>query len=121
MSEDQIRGAATDGLGHLQDVAGGLVGDDKLQLKGKLNRAKGAAQQAYGKVKGKAAEAKAKADVAYARAKRSARGSVNDLEGRARENPLAAMGAAAAVGLLVGLILGGGLGAYGGREIERRR
>lgn len=121
MSDDQIYGAATNGVGHLQDAAGGLTGDDKLQVKGKLNRAKGAAQQAYGKVKNKAVEAKAKASDTYAKARLTAQGSLTDVEGRVRENPLAALGAVAAIGLLVGLILGGGLGAVGGREYERRR
>ena len=51
MSDEQIYGATRNGLGHLQDAAGGLTGDDRLQARGKLNRAAGSLQSALGKVK----------------------------------------------------------------------
>lgn len=121
MADETIYGTVQNGLGHLQDGVGGLAGDDKLQAKGKLNRVAGSARQAYGKVKDKAVVAKEKAGETYARAKLTAQGSVGDVEARIRDKPLFAMGVVAGVGVLVGMILGGGLGAYGAREYDRRR
>ena len=49
MPEDQIKGAIKQGFGHLQDAAGGLVGDNDTQAKGKLNEAAGVAQRGFGR------------------------------------------------------------------------
>jgi uncharacterized protein YjbJ (UPF0337 family) len=87
MTDDRIRGAARQGLGHLEDAAGGLVGDDRAQMKGKLNEAAGAVQNAYGK----AADAVMDAS--------------DQVQAFARQRPLAAVGAGIGVGLILGFAL----------------
>lgn len=113
MSDDMSYGAATNGVGALEEASRGA--------RGKLSRAAGQVQDVFGKVKGQAGKVRGQAGDAYDRALTSARGQVGELEGYVRERPLAALGVVAAAGLLVGLILGGGLGAIGHREYERRR
>ena len=44
MATDRIAGAVRNSAGHVQDAVGGLAGDAKTQLRGKLNEAAGAAQ-----------------------------------------------------------------------------
>jgi uncharacterized protein YjbJ (UPF0337 family) len=101
MSEERIEGAARKGLGHLQDAAGGLVGDSSLQAKGKLNEAAGSVQNAYGRVKDQA-------HAAFDQAKDRAQYVYGDLEGYAHEKPLAALAISVGLGLALGLILWGG-------------
>ena len=50
MSDQRIEGAATRLEGQVQNGAGRLTGDSKLQLDGKLNEVKGKALDAYGRV-----------------------------------------------------------------------
>ena len=37
MTDDRIEGAVREGVGHVQDAVGGLVGDEGMQIKGGLN------------------------------------------------------------------------------------
>lgn len=46
--ENQIKGAAQDVGGKIQDAVGGATGDTLLQVKGKIRQAAGAVQQSYG-------------------------------------------------------------------------
>jgi uncharacterized protein YjbJ (UPF0337 family) len=48
MDENEIEGAARNIGGKIQDAAGGLTGDAKLQANGKWNQAAGKAQQTFG-------------------------------------------------------------------------
>ncbi len=50
MTDSRIEGAAADIGGKIKDGVGGLTGNTKLQLDGKLDQAKGAALDAYGRV-----------------------------------------------------------------------
>lgn len=83
MTDDRIEGAVRKGVGRVQDAVGGLTGDGSTQARGKANEAAGSAQNAFGKVVGQA-------------------------EDLARDQPLVAVGAAFAVGVVVGLLLRGG-------------
>jgi len=118
MSGDRIEGAIKNGVGHLQDAAGGLVGDNGLQAKGKLKEAAGFLQDAFGQVKDHAAEILSdvteQASDALGQVKGQTKGAVaearvryDDLAEFVIDNPLAAIGIAAGVGLLIGLILRG--------------
>jgi len=85
------------GVGRVQDAVGGLTGDTRTQLKGKLNEAAGSLQDAYGQVKGQAADALDQAqDV------------LEDLEVFVREQPFAAAAIGIGVGLVLGMLLRGG-------------
>src|ERR1700722_16012966 len=51
MNRDQVKGAADKAKGAIEDTAGKIIGDAKLQAEGKLEKAKGAARSAVGDVK----------------------------------------------------------------------
>ena len=53
-AENDVKGKGNDLKGRLKDAAGGLTGDSKLQAEGKLDRAKGKAQDALGDVQRRA-------------------------------------------------------------------
>ena len=50
MTDQRIEGAALQTEGQIQNGAGRLAGDSKLQFDGKLNEVKGKALDAYGRV-----------------------------------------------------------------------
>ena len=93
--EQQLEGLAKEGMGRLQDGAGGLVGDGQLQAKGKLNEIGGAVQRGLGEVQG---QAKQMVDTTL--------GQAQDLYGKAedfaRAQPLATIGIALGLGFLAG-------------------
>ena len=100
MSEDRIEGAARQGVGRLQDVAGGLLGG-KTELRGKVNEAAGAAQNAYGQLKDQAADVMDQA--------RGQFGDIYDqVEDFVQEQPFLALAVGAGVGLVLGLLMRGG-------------
>jgi uncharacterized protein YjbJ (UPF0337 family) len=98
MTDDRIEGGVRKGIGRVQDAFGGLTGDARTQMKGKLNEAAGAAQDAAGQVR----------DLTQ--------GLLEDVEGYARENPRAALAITLGLGVALGLMLFGG-----GRTVYRRR
>jgi uncharacterized protein YjbJ (UPF0337 family) len=51
MNEDEIKGAAKDTIGKVEDAAGGLTGDPGLQAEGKMDQATGKLQGKFGDVK----------------------------------------------------------------------
>jgi uncharacterized protein YjbJ (UPF0337 family) len=51
MNTDRVTGAADKAKGAVEDTAGKITGDTKLQAEGKLDKAKGAARGAVGNVK----------------------------------------------------------------------
>ena len=51
MNKDQVKGAAKDAAGKVQEKAGEAVGSDKQQGKGLLKQAEGKVQKAYGDTK----------------------------------------------------------------------
>ncbi len=84
---NEIEGSIREGVGHVQDAVGGFTGDLDLQGEGKLNEAAGGAQKQAGRIADKA------------------RGLVQDVGELIVERPYAAVGAAALVGLVIGLLL----------------
>ncbi len=101
MSEDRLEGAAKQGLGRLQDAAGGFVGSDKTQAKGKLNEAAGSVQNAYGQVKDQASDV-------LGQAKDQAQDTYDQMESFIREQPFAAAAVGVGIGLVLGMMLRGG-------------
>jgi uncharacterized protein YjbJ (UPF0337 family) len=99
MDKNQVEGVVREGVGRLQDGAGGLLGDNETQLKGKANEAAGAVQGAYGKLKDKTGDlvdqAQSKAQDIYGAA-----------EQFARQQPLAAIGVGVGLGFGLGLLVG---------------
>lgn len=51
MNKDQIKGAAKDVAGKVQEKAGEITGSDKQQVKGLKNQVEGKVQKGFGDVK----------------------------------------------------------------------
>lgn len=51
MNKDQVKGAAKDAAGKMQEKAGEAVGSDKQQAKGLVKQVEGKVQKAYGDAK----------------------------------------------------------------------
>ncbi len=51
MDSDRIKGMGDQAKGSLKDAAGKITGDSKLQAEGKMDKAKGKAENAVGGVK----------------------------------------------------------------------
>lgn len=51
MNKDQAKGRIKQAKGKVKEVAGKLVGNDDLELKGKIQKAGGKAQATYGDLK----------------------------------------------------------------------
>ena len=91
MTDDRIEGAVREGVGHVQDAAGGLVGDEGMQIKGKLNQAAGSVQNAYGKARG-AVESQSKE-------------LYGEFEDFAQRRPLTSVGIGVSLGVVLGLLM----------------
>ena len=98
MTEQQIEGLAREGLGRIEDGAGGLVGDAKLQARGKLDQASGVVQRALGDVQDRAERLVGEAQV-------MGQDAVDEVDAFVRRSPWIAVAIAAGVGLLAGLAL----------------
>jgi uncharacterized protein YjbJ (UPF0337 family) len=102
--DDQVIGAAKQGVGRVQDAVGGLTGDGATQIKGKLNEAAGSAQQAYGQLTDGVRDA-------LEGALETVRGEVHDhldtVETYVKDRPLPAVAIAATIGIVLGLLLRG--------------
>jgi uncharacterized protein YjbJ (UPF0337 family) len=51
MNKDQVKGHIEEAKGKVKEVAGNLVGNDDLELKGKIQKSGGKVQAAYGDLK----------------------------------------------------------------------
>ena len=51
MNKDQVKGRVNEAKGKIKEVAGVLVGNEKLEAKGKVQRIVGQAQATFGDVK----------------------------------------------------------------------
>jgi len=87
VSEGRIEGAFQNAAGHVQDAAGGLIGDTKMQAKGKAHEVTGKVRAAYG-------------DAAV-----QARGVAAGVGRLVDEQPFAALAVTGAVAFLVGWLL----------------
>ncbi len=87
MSENTVEGAITEGSGKLKDAAGGLTGDSSLQGEGKIDQLSGKAQRQFGDTIDDAQD------------------QLETATEYVRDNPFTAIGIAAGVGFLLGLLL----------------
>jgi uncharacterized protein YjbJ (UPF0337 family) len=87
MDENTAKGAVTEGAGKLKDAAGGLTGDTGTQAEGKFDQLSGKAQRQFGDTMDDAQD--------------QLEGVVSTI----RDYPLAAVGIAAGVGFLLGMLL----------------
>ncbi len=87
MDENTTKGAVTEGVGKLKDAAGGLAGDTSLQGEGKLDQLTGKTQRQFGDTIDDAQD------------------QLESITSTIRERPFAAVGIAAGVGFLLGLLL----------------
>ena len=58
VNKDQIKGRIKEAEGRAKEVAGKMVGNEKLELKGNVQRALGQAQAKFGDVKQKMTDSK---------------------------------------------------------------
>jgi uncharacterized protein YjbJ (UPF0337 family) len=100
MSDDRVVGSVKEGIGRVQDAAGGLLGDDETQAKGKVNEVAGAVQHAYGQVKDQAQDA-------LRQAGDTTQTAYGSLENYVRDQPLPALAIGVGVGFLLGLLIKG--------------
>jgi ElaB/YqjD/DUF883 family membrane-anchored ribosome-binding protein len=98
MPEQQIEGLVREGLGRVEDSAGGLVGDARLQARGKLDQAAGMVQRTLGDVQGQAERLLGEAQVKGKEAR-------DEMDALVRRSPWVAVAVAAGIGLLAGLVL----------------
>ena len=110
MNENKTDGAAKVAMGRFESAAGDALGDDEMRARGDARRVEGhvqetagSVQDALGDVADEARAAFAKASDAYGRVSSAAR----DIAQKVEEQPFAAVGVAAAIGLLVGLLIAG--------------
>ena len=116
MDTDRIGGAAKETVGKVQGVAGEVLGDQDLELKGKGRQAAGSAQNVYGQAKDALGDAAETAQGVYGQAKDklgdtfgdtfsdatgSAERALHSLEKEVKERPLIALLIAALVGYVL--------------------
>jgi uncharacterized protein YjbJ (UPF0337 family) len=51
LNKDQVKGRVTEAKGKIKEVAGKLVGNERLEAKGKIQKIAGKAQAKFGDVK----------------------------------------------------------------------
>lgn len=86
MEQNQVQGAAREMSGKLEEGVGRVTGDTKAQVEGKFDQAAGKLQSDYGA------------------AMQDLQDFAERLRSRAREQPITALLAAAAIGYLIGRI-----------------
>lgn len=116
MNEDQIEGAVKNGTGKMESFAGNLTGDDKLKAKGEGRQIEGRIQDAVGSVhetidkvasqaKAAASTVNSQASEVYGRVSETAQTVAAKVNPFIEEQTYAALGIAAAAGLLAGLLI----------------
>ena len=110
MSDDKLEGTVRNVGGKLEDAVGGLTGDGKTQMQGKLDQAAGIAQQMLGEAKqtvsGVADQVAATAsDLGHDVHEKTA-DVIHRVGDRIQDNPFAVMIAAGLLGVAVGYFLG---------------
>ena len=118
MNENTLEGAVKSGAGRLERGVGEAVENDDLQARGAATQVEGQAQKVIGSAQDTLNQAAESAKAAVSRAGETARDvygqaqqRVQDVRGTVdpfvREKPYAALGVAAAAGLVLGLLLAG--------------
>ena len=118
MNENTIEGSAKATVGNVEDKIGQAVGSDDMQGEGASTQLEGQAQKIIGGVQdgvnqaaegAKAAVSKAgeQARDLYGQAQQRVQGVTETLDPFVKEQPYAALGIAAAAGLVFGLLLAG--------------
>jgi ElaB/YqjD/DUF883 family membrane-anchored ribosome-binding protein len=118
VSEDRIEGAFNGDAGKVETAVGKAIGNRELQARGGIDQAKGTIQAVAGKIQDAVGQTADKATEtlskvgdqtkeAYARMSQGTRQVANAVEPFVEERPYAALGLAAAVGVVVGLLLAG--------------
>jgi uncharacterized protein YjbJ (UPF0337 family) len=98
MSDQEIEGLAREGVGRVEDAAGGLAGDARLQARGKFDQAAGVVQRTLGDVQGQAERLLGEAQVRSLEAR-------DEVDAFVRRSPWVSVAVAASIGLLAGLAL----------------
>jgi uncharacterized protein YjbJ (UPF0337 family) len=87
MTDDRIEGTVNNGAGKFEAGIGRILGDSNTEISGKIREVSGKVQDAYGK------------------AQDGARAAMDRIDPFVTEKPYAALGIAAGVGLLLGLMM----------------
>jgi uncharacterized protein YjbJ (UPF0337 family) len=102
--DDQVMGLAQQGVGRVQDAVGGLTGDAKTQVKGKLNEAAGAAREGFGQLKDGVRD---QVEITFEDVRSRVQDELGALEASVIEKPLPALAIAGAIGMVLGVLLFG--------------
>jgi len=109
MDKDRIAGSAKDFTGKVEDSVGGIAGDAKTEVAGRVREATGTAQNIYGQAKDAAREA-TDAAVSYAKdALENSGDTFRDgsqaMAKRVQDNPLGSMLIAGVIGFALALLM----------------
>ncbi len=114
MQDNKTDGAENVVLGKFEVAAGEVLGDSEMQLRGAGRQAGGyiqeaaeTVQEALGDVADRARAAAARASQAYDRVSNAAQSIADRVDPFVEERPYLAVGLAAALGLLVGVLIAG--------------
>ena len=118
MNENTLDGSVKSGVGKVEDKVGQAVGSDDLKAKGATTHLEGQAQKVIGGVQDGVNQAAEGAKAAVSKASEQARDIYGQAQQRVqsltetinpfvKEQPYAALGIAAATGLVLGLLLAG--------------
>jgi len=105
-SENRTEGAAKVAVGKVESTFGEALDDDRMRIRGAARQVEGHVQEVTGSVQdvlGQVRSAASRVSDTY----RRAGDTVDDLARKVEERPLIAVAAAAAIGLLVGLLIAG--------------
>ena len=109
MDKDRIAGAAKDFTGKVEDTVGGIAGDAKTEVAGRVREATGTAQNIYGHAKDAAREATdaavSYAKDAYENSGDTFRDGSQAMAKRVQDNPLGSMLIAGGIGFALALLM----------------
>jgi ElaB/YqjD/DUF883 family membrane-anchored ribosome-binding protein len=116
MNQDTVEGQIKNGVGNAESLAGGVLGDASLEGRGEALKAEGRLQDAVGTVhetidrfagraKAAASNVNSQASEVYEKVTKTAKDVAGRVDPFVEQQPYAALGLAAATGLLVGLLL----------------
>jgi uncharacterized protein YjbJ (UPF0337 family) len=109
MDKDRIAGSAKDFAGKVESTVGGIAGDAKTEVAGRVREGAGSAQNLYGQAKDAVRQASdaavGYATDAYENSGDAFRGGSEAIANKVQEKPLGSLLVAGAIGFALGLLM----------------